>query len=108
MKWNHYPNLAKRPHAPNEGRGRLQRQVRRALIVHGPLVTTSQLLDWAYARKRRRPTGWDHSKVMRIAAEHCDPIGRVPPYGAILWRVRNTDGTESSPVLPGEARKSKA
>ena len=44
MKWNDYPNLAKRPHAPNEDRGRLQRQVRRALIVHGPLVSTSQLL----------------------------------------------------------------
>src|SRR5262245_60818982 len=42
MKWEHYPNLAKRPHAPAAGRGRLQTQVRRALIVHGPLVTTSQ------------------------------------------------------------------
>jgi hypothetical protein len=70
MGWKYFPNLAKRPHAPAKGRGRLQRQVRRALIVHGPLVTTSQLLDWAYARKRRRPTGWDHSKVMRICAEH--------------------------------------
>jgi hypothetical protein len=36
MKWCDYPNLAKRPHAPNEGRGRLQVQVRRALLVHGP------------------------------------------------------------------------
>jgi hypothetical protein len=90
MKWEHYPNLAKRPHAPAAGRGRLQTQVRRALIVHGPLVTTSQLLDWAYVRNRRRPTGWDHSKVMRICAEHCDRIERVPPHGAWLWRLRNT------------------
>ena len=43
MKWNGHPILARRPHAPNKGRGRLQRQVRRALLVHGPLVTTSQL-----------------------------------------------------------------
>jgi hypothetical protein len=88
MKWRCHPNLAKRPYAPAKGRGRLQRQVRRALIVHGPLVTTSQLLDWTYPRKRRRPTGWDHSKVMRICAEHCDRIERVPPYGAWLWRPK--------------------
>src|SRR4029077_2127692 len=73
MKWNGHPNLARRPHAPNKGRGRLQRQVRRALLVHGPLVTTSQLLDWAYPRNRRRPS-WDHTKVRRIVAEHCDRI----------------------------------
>jgi hypothetical protein len=90
MKWNDYPNLAKRPHAPNKGRGRLQVQVRRALLVHGPLVTTSQLLDWAYPRKRRRP-GWDHTKIWRIAAEHCDRIGRGATRGRpIVWRVRDT------------------
>ena len=90
MIWESYPNLAKRPHAPAKGRGRLQRQVRRALIVHGPLVTTSQLLNWAYPRNRRRPTGWDHSKVMRICAEHCDRVRRVPPHGTWLWRLRNS------------------
>jgi hypothetical protein len=109
MSWKNYPNLAKRPYAPAKGRGRLQTQVRRALIVHGPLVTTSQLLDWAYARNRRRSTGWDHSKVMRICAEHCDRIGRGSSIGRpILWRVRNSEGAQSSPALPGEARKPKA
>jgi hypothetical protein len=27
---------------------------------------------------------------MRICAEHCDRIERVPPYGAWLWRLRNS------------------
>ena len=29
MKWQHHPNLRKRPHAPARGRGRLQQQIRR-------------------------------------------------------------------------------
>jgi hypothetical protein len=32
MKWRDYPNLARRAHAPNEDRGRLQRQVRRVSL----------------------------------------------------------------------------
>lgn len=89
MKWQGHPNLAKRPHSPNKGRGRLQRQVRRALEVHGSLITSTQLYDWAYARKRRTITGWDRSKVMRLCAEHCDPVGRARTIGRpILWRLR--------------------
>ena len=90
MKWHDFPNLAKRPFAPARGAGRLQRQVARALLIHGPVVSTSQLLDWAYPRQRRRPTGWDHSKVMRIAAEHCDRVERGTTRGRPwLWRLRN-------------------
>ena len=32
MKWRDYPSLARRAHAPNEDRGRLQRQVRRVSL----------------------------------------------------------------------------
>ena len=94
MKWSGHPNLARRPHAPNKGRGRLQRQVQRALLVHGPLVTTSQLLDWAYPRNRRRPS-WDHTKVRRIVAEHCDRIERGRTRGRWLWRLRDTGKNEA-------------
>ena len=44
--WEYYPNLQRRPHAPNKGRGRLQRQIARAFHTHGPEVTTSTIYDW--------------------------------------------------------------
>ena len=39
--WSDYPNLRLRPYAPNAGRGRLQRQIRRAFQVHGKARRTS-------------------------------------------------------------------
>jgi hypothetical protein len=37
-RWENYPNLRHRPHSPNKGRGRLQRQIARCFVVFGPEV----------------------------------------------------------------------
>ena len=67
MKWNSYPNLRLRPHSPNKGRGRLQRQIKRAFVVRGPVVSSSTVYDWSYARGRRL-TGWGLLAFVAIAA----------------------------------------
>jgi hypothetical protein len=48
-KWTNHPNLRLRPLCPAAARGRLQRQVRRAFMVHGSPLLTGELLEWAYA-----------------------------------------------------------
>jgi hypothetical protein len=91
-KWPHHPNLRFRPHSPNKGNGRIQRAIRRAFTVHGREITTSQAFDFALAKMRhdgwRRRERWSVIYALRQVA---DPICRVPPYGAWLWRLRNSD-----------------
>jgi hypothetical protein len=87
--WASHPNLQKRPHSPNKGRGRLQVQIRRAFVGHR-LRTSSQIYDWCYARNRKRVVGcWEHSvwRILRVIAE---PIGRAPTIGRPwLWRLKD-------------------
>jgi hypothetical protein len=70
-------NLRLRPHAPNAGRGRLQRQIRRAFAGR-PLLTSSQVYDSCYVKRRvfgeRIPQRHRHS-VTRTA--------RTTPYSAV-------------------------
>jgi len=94
-KWAGYPNLHRRPHAPNKGRGRLQRQLARAAIASGKAeISSTVFLDFAYPRKRsisKRLSMADRYSVWRILKEIAVPIGRVGPRHAILWRL-NPDG----------------
>src|SRR5512132_4416649 len=58
MTWNDYPNLAKRPHAPAKGRGRLQRQVRRWLRRpingrNGLIVSFGEVMLMRLGRQRQ-------------------------------------------------------
>jgi hypothetical protein len=89
MKWPGHPNLRLRPYSPNKGRGRIQRAVRRAFLLHGPEITTSQAFDFALVRVRhdnwRRRERWSVIYALRQVA---DPVRRVPPYGAWLWRLK--------------------
>ena len=41
-------NLSHRPPRPAAGRGRVQRQVRRALWAHDGMITTPEACAWAY------------------------------------------------------------
>jgi hypothetical protein len=86
--WARYPNLQLRPHAPNAGRGRLQRQIARAFINH-PFRSTSEIYDWCYARDRGRTRSeamrWSVHRILREIAE---PIGKDRRHGAIIWRLR--------------------
>jgi len=95
MKWAHHPNLRKRPRTPAKGRGSVQRTIRRAFAASGTgALTSSAIYDWAHIRRRlgRRksmPFGV-YSRTLRTLRAMCDPIGRGPPHGAWLWRLRNT------------------
>ena len=87
-----YPNLQLVPHAPAKGRGRLQIAIRRAFMVGGDELTSSQVYDCAYSRRRsqRRPLSeavrWSVHRILREIAE---PIGRAPTIGRPwLWRLK--------------------
>ena len=90
MKWINYPNLLRRPHAPNAGRGRLQVQIRRAFAVR-EVLTSTEIYDSCYAKRRvagqqiDRPYRWS---VLRILLGIADRVRRVPPHGAWLWRLK--------------------
>jgi hypothetical protein len=94
MKWAEHPNLRKRPSAPSKGRGPVQRAIRRAFAASDTeVLTSSSIYDWAYVRRRRRrrksmPFGV-YSRTLRTLRTMCEPVERVPPHGAWLWRLRN-------------------
>jgi hypothetical protein len=95
MKWAHHPNLRKRPRTPAKGRGSVQRAIKRAFAAtSASALTSTQIYDWAHVRRRlgRRksmPFGV-YSRTLRTLRAMCDPIERVPPHDAWLWRLRNT------------------
>jgi len=95
MKWPHHRNLRNRPPTPSKGRGPVQVRIRRAFIASGAEVLSStQIYDWTHSRRRQSrrkklPFGvyWRTLKTLRAM---CEPVERVPPHGAWLWRLRNT------------------
>ena len=96
MKWDGYPNLRRRPPTPAKARGSIQRAIRRAFAASGAeTLTSSQLYDWAYVRRRlgrckTLPDGV-YSRVLRTLKVMCDPVGRGPGIGRpTLWRWRNS------------------
>jgi hypothetical protein len=72
----------------------VQVRIRRAFIASGAEVLSStQIYDWTHSRRRQSrrkklPFGvyWRTLKTLRAM---CDPVERVPPHGAWLWRLRN-------------------
>ena len=99
-----YRNLQRRLPAPAKGNGRLQVQIRRCFIVCGPIVSSSRVYDWCFARDRRRA----HSQAMRWSVRRildaaCERVGRAPTIGRPwLWRLK---GAENQPSrLPGAYR----
>ena len=93
-KWPRAPNLRKRPPKPALGRGRVQRMVRRAFIAHDATeLTTTELLDWAYGRRRpgSLPCGLYRS-LYRACVLHCVRVRRTEGCGRPwLWRLRNAE-----------------
>ena len=87
--------LRKRPRTPAKGRGAVQRAIKRAFAAtSASALTSTQIYDWAHVRRRlgRRksmPFGV-YSRTLRTLRAMCDPVKRVPPHGAWLWRLRNT------------------
>jgi hypothetical protein len=94
MKWAEYPNLRKRPATPSKGRGPVQVRIRRAFIANGvEVLSSSEIYEWTHPRlrlghRKTLPLGiyWGTLQALRVL---CEPIGRVGPHGAILWRLRD-------------------
>jgi hypothetical protein len=89
-KWINYPNLQRRPHAPNAGRGRLQRQIARAFIAHGPEVSATAIYDWCALwpvdKRASQAQRWSVRRILDVIAER---VGRAPTIGRPwLWRLR--------------------
>jgi hypothetical protein len=95
MKWPHHRNLRNRPPTPSKGRGPVQLRIRRAFIASGAeALSSTQIYDWTHSRRRQSrrkklPFGvyWRTLKTLRAM---CDPVERVPPHVAWLWRLRNS------------------
>src|SRR6478752_6824741 len=96
MKWDGYPNLRRRPPTPAKARGSIQRAIKRAFAAtSASALTSTQIYDWAHVRRRldRRksmPFGV-YSRTLRTLRTMCDPVERVPPHGAWLWRLRENE-----------------
>jgi hypothetical protein len=90
--WLRHPNLHRRPHAPNAGRGRLQRQIARAFIAHGDVVSATDIYRWCQRWQSARfgmPERWSIVRVLRRVAE---PVGRATTRGRPwLWRPRHAN-----------------
>jgi hypothetical protein len=101
MKWNPHRNLRLRPAKPALGRGRLQVQVRRAFLVgDAPVISASAIYDWCYAKRRlmhgKPLTTRDRYSVWRVLiALGAEPVGRIGPRHATLWRLRDTSENEA-------------
>src|SRR5262249_30875403 len=80
-----------RPPTPSLDRGPIQRRVRRAFVGTGRAVlSTSQLLEWAYPRARGTRHDMRHA-IRRVCERYCEKVGRDTSIGRpILWRLRNT------------------
>jgi hypothetical protein len=100
MRWKHHPNLRLRPHAPAAGRGRLQTQIRRAFLIHGPVVSASTVYDWCYPRQRSSISCGQRWSVRRICRQLCDPIcwpaSRDPVAAAQRYLLRPSRRGRSS------------
>jgi hypothetical protein len=81
------PNLQRRPVKPAAGNGRIQRAVRRAFYF-GSELTSSAVYDWVYPRRRHLLSQAHRYSVRRVLMTMADPVERVPPHGAWLWRLK--------------------
>ena len=88
-------NLAQRPVRPAAGNGRLQRAVRRALLVGDGEVTTAQVADWGYVRRLLVQSALEpqHYRHLRRALRQIGavPIGRAGGRGRpTIWRFKDS------------------
>jgi hypothetical protein len=91
MKWPNHRNLRRRPAKPALGNGRIQRAVRRAFyFAHSSEVTSSDVYDWVYPHRRHLLTQMHRHSARRVLVTIADPVARVPPHGAWLWRLKTS------------------
>src|SRR3979490_2546444 len=98
--WDRFPNLQRRPHAPNAGRGRLQRQIARCFHAHGPEVSATTIYDWCMLwpvdKRASQAQRWSVRRILDVIA---DRRGRASTIGRPwIWRLRNLQ-------LPADTRQ---
>jgi hypothetical protein len=75
--------------------GKVQMAIHRAVLAAGPIVTTSTVMQWAYARRLREATTRDRahmSRAIRIAASRlCERVGRstTGKGRVLLWKLKD-------------------
>jgi hypothetical protein len=95
-----YPNLRLVPYAPAAGRGRLQRQIRRAFIAHGPVLNSSDVYRWCKRWQAGEFGQWERWSIVRILDVVADRVGRADTPGRPwLWRLK-TPGAETFSATP--------
>ena len=74
--------------------GRVQRQIRRALIGLGRPLTMRELLPWAFptARKFKHWMRWSINRAARRVAR---PVGKTRARHATTWVLRDMRATRS-------------
>jgi hypothetical protein len=88
-KWENNPNLRLRPAKPALGRGRIQRQIRRAFLANDAKpLTSSEIYRWVYPRKERY--GWldRWSVLLALRSLGALRMGRAKTPGhPWLWKL---------------------
>jgi hypothetical protein len=95
--WAAHRNLRLRPRAPNAGKGRLQRQIARAFIAHGPVLNSSDVYRWCERWQAREFGQWERWSIVRILDVVADRVGRGTGRGwPWLWRLKTHAADTSS------------
>jgi len=83
-----YPNL-RLGVGGAKGRGRLQRQIRRAFIAHGPVLNSSDVYRWCKRWRAREFGQWERWSIVRILDVVADRVGRATTIGRPwIWRLK--------------------
>jgi hypothetical protein len=94
-------NLLRRPPKPARGNGRVEKSCRIAFIALGDTISTSQAIEWAYARRllicgERRRNGFNVAVRRAMKATGAVRVGRAKTIGRPwIWRLPG-----SAPVEP--------
>jgi hypothetical protein len=80
-----------------KGRGRLQRQIRRAFIAHGPVLTSSDVYRWCKRWQAREFGQWERWSIVRILDVVAERTGRASTIGRPwIWRLKRPGADDSS------------
>jgi hypothetical protein len=90
--WKHYPGL-RLGMGMSRGKGRIQRQLRRAFIAHGAVISSSDAYRWCHRRQAREFGQWERWSITRVLLEMADQVGHSRGRGrSWIWRLKQ-EGT---------------
>jgi hypothetical protein len=87
-KWINYPSLRLGP-GRSRGKGRIQRQLRRAFIARGNEISSSDAYRWCKRWQSREFGHWERWSITRVLMTMADRVGRAQTIGRPwLWRLK--------------------